>query len=67
MLSSTTCVGLRYGLPRSLFLEVASPDYHIHRSFSVLSRGFPRFNVQFRLYAPATRLRRFRCGQVREC
>src|SRR5690606_1155054 len=39
ILIPTTCVGLRYRLHMSLFLEVATMDYHRSRSFSVLSHS----------------------------
>ena len=41
MLSSTTCVGLRYGLLHSLFLEVASPGCHLRPQASVYCPGLP--------------------------
>ena len=54
MLFPTTCVGLGYGLPRSLFLEVDPRDYHLGRSLSVLSgryrslqRTIPSVRTQF--------------------
>ncbi len=37
MLIPTTCVGLRYGPPRLLFLEVDMLDYRLGRGLGVLS------------------------------
>ncbi len=55
----TTCVGLRYGTARSLFLAPASPDCRFGRGPRVLSRASARFNALFRQCAPGTRTRRF--------
>jgi hypothetical protein len=59
MLSSTTCVGLRYGqyVPDAYWLFLGVPLVHYHRSPKGLAYYRSRFNVLFRKYATPPSLR----------
>src|SRR5690554_2409149 len=71
ILIPTTCVGLGYGLPRSLFLEIDIQDYHLGRSLGVLSgryrsiqRTIPSVRTQF---SPPSLLARAGTGILTRC
>ncbi len=71
MLIPTTCVGLRYGPPRSLFLEVDTLDYHLGRGRGVLSgryrslqRAIPSARTKF---SPPSLLARAGTGILTRC
>ena len=71
MLIPTTCVGLRYGPPRLLFLEVDTLGYHLDRGLGVLSgsylslqRAIPSARTNF---SPPSRLARAGTGILTRC